>query len=392
MSDGEPPQNRLMLRAAVAGAIVLIVGGVVAWRSVQTNGPTDQGAEQDDSWEQRIAAGLKTADCPAPTPITLDATSYQGPLFDAHFHPPSLPDSELGSADHLREKRQTLLGVNTTVSEIVCLLRNDGTSGQALAFFPVYPTIADPALDVVQRTMERYPDVFVPFIMPPDDDGSPTGSPTVDAATLDAMLARYPGLFRGYGEIGLYARQGGSAALAPNDPRLLAIYPVLRKHNLVVYFHLGEGHAEAFEQVLRDNRDLTFIWHGDQLIPYGRNGAQNLSLVEGILERNPNAYYGVDELYGDEYLLRPEVSKEQFLTHFKSPEPLLAKDVATWKGFIERHPDQVFWDTDRGTFTWSLDLTVGRTLSNYARAFIAKLDPAVQEKYAYRNAERILSE
>ena len=71
---------------------------------------------------------------------------------------------------------------------------------------------------------------------------------------------------------------------------------------------------------------------------------------------------------------------------------MLGKDLATWKDFIERHPDQVLWGTDRGVgSTWSLDPEVALTLNNYTRAFIGRLDPSVQEKFAYKNAERLFS-
>ena len=237
--------------------------------------------------------------------------------------------------------------------------------------------------------MEKYPGRFIPFIMPPDDDGSVDGFPTVDAQELNEMLSVYPGLFAGYGEIGLYQRPNGAPALPPDSQRLLEIYPIIREHNLIVYFHLGEGQKKAFEKVLDANPDITFIWHGDQLVKY-ENGRQNLKDVEDILSRHPNVYYGIDELYGDEYLIRPGVKKEEFLEHFDNYEILLKKDLDTWKGFIGRHPDQVLWDTDRGVgATWSLDTDVAITLNNYTRAFIGRLDPSVQEKYAYKNAEKL---
>ena len=100
----------------------------------------------------------------------------------------------------------------------------------------------------------------------------------------------------------------------------------------------------------------------------------------------------MDELYGDAFMMRPEVSKEDFLAHFEQYEPLLETDLATWKSFIERHPDQVIWGTDRGAGApWSLDIEVGEALTRYTRAFIGRLDPAVQEKYAHKNAESLLS-
>ena len=58
---------------------------------------------------------------------------------------------------------------------------------------------------------------------------------------------------------------------------------------------------------------------------------------------------------------------------------------------IEAHPDQFVWGTDRGGIAlWTFDLVVGQTLVDYARAFIGRLDPTVQEKFAYKNAERLL--
>jgi hypothetical protein len=63
--------------------------------------------------------------------------------------------------------------------------------------------------------MELYPDKFIPFLMPPDNDGSPDGFPTVNSEVLNEMLEIEPGLFKGYGEIGLYARNGGGPELHP---------------------------------------------------------------------------------------------------------------------------------------------------------------------------------
>jgi hypothetical protein len=141
---------------------------------------------------------------------------------------------------------------------------------------------------------------------------------------------------------------------------------------------------------LRANPDINFVFHGDQLITY-KDGKQDLSKIDDLLSKYPNVLYGIDELYGDKWLLRKEITKEEFLKHFEDFESLLEQDLATWKGFIERHPDQVVWDTDRGGLVvWSLNLDVSLTLNNYSRAFIGRLDPNVQEKFAYKNAQRLI--
>lgn len=301
--------------------------------------------------------------------------SYQGKLIDTHIHVP--PNS-------IKDFRK-----------LICTFNLEGTS-KTFAFFPIFSLEDEEQFELAKITMEKYGDLFVPFIMPPDRDDRADGFPTVPADVLERMLVKTDELFKGYGEIGLYERGDnggpkGAPALPPDSKRLTEIYPIIREHNLIVYFHLGEGQQKSFESTAAAHRDINFIFHGDQLVVY-RDGIQDLSALDEILYRNPNVYYGVDELYGDDWILKPEVSKEEFLAHFENYEELLDEDVETWKSFIERHPHQVLWGTDRGWFGgWAVDPEVGLTLTRYARAFINRLDPSVQELYAHKNAERLLS-
>ncbi len=344
-------------------------------------------------WAEKIDAAFEPVDCPTSTRVLSDA-HYKGSMIDTHIHIPAIPELPFGSGDS--ENDRPVLGENVSMADFVCMMDYENTK-KVFAFFPVYDPIKTPLTEVVKKTMEKYSDRFVPFIMPPDRDDSADGFPTVDAKTLQDMLTPYPNLFKGYGEIGLYERGDhggpkGAPELPPDSQRLLDIYPIVRNHKLIVYFHLGRGQQESFEQVLEQNPDINFIWHGDQLIPYD-DGVQNLKFIEEILSGHKNVYYGVDELYGDVWLIRPETTKEKFLEHFKDSESLLKKDLATWKGFIERHPDQVLWGTDRGVGpTWSIDPEVAITLNTYTRAFIGRLHPSVQEKFAYKNAEKLLSQ
>lgn len=334
-----------------------------------------------------VDAAFGPVDCPN-VPQVFPTDAYTGPLVDMHVHIGPIPDSPFGQA--VDPGGRPILGVNTSIEDYICMMNVEGTK-QALAFFPVWDPVRKPMLEVVKRAMEKYPDRFIPFIMPPNRDDQPTGYPTVDAKTLTEMLNVYPGLFQGYGEIGLYARQGGAPALPPNSSRLMEIYPILRKNKLLTYFHLGRGQKEEFEQVLEQNPDGTFIFHGDQLIE-DVGGGDNLQLIDEILTKHPNVYYGIDELYGDVFLMRADVDKETFLAHFKNPEPLLQKDLESWQWFIEKHPDQVLWDTDRGgSVRWALDPDLAVVLNDYSRQFIGRLDPAVQEKIAYQNAERLVA-
>lgn len=330
--------------------------------------------------------------CPIAQRTYLDNSSYKGPLIDTHIHISSIPDGP--NIEIIKDPNgRPVMGTNVTIADYICMMDAEGTES-IFAFFPVWDPIRKESIEIVNETIQRYPGRFLPFIMPPDHDDRADGFPTVTETILEEMLGVYPGLFKGYGEIGLYARGDhggpkGAPELPPDSLRLQDIYPIVRENKLLVYFHLGEGQKESFEKTLEQNPDINFIWHGDQLIKY-ENGVQNLKDVEEILYKHPNAYYGIDELYGDVWLLKPGSSKKNFLAHFEDYDTLLQKDLATWKGFIERHPDQVLWGTDRGAVPlWSIDTDVALTLNNYSRAFIGRLDPTVQENFAYKNAERL---
>lgn len=374
-----------MLIVIILLLIVLIfLGKNIYEKSLLKSNPT--------IWEKRIEAALAPVECIDVIKPNFGQT-YQGTLIDTHYHIANIPDDPISEVYSNTEK--PLLGVNIKIGNIICSLEKENTT-KVFAFFPVYKEISEPMVKLVENTLSKYPDKFIPFIMPPDRDDSPEGFPTVDSITLNEMLNIKPGLFKGYGEIGLYERGDhggpkGAPELPPDSQRLKEIYPLIRENKLIVYVHLGEGQKESFMRTLKDNPDINFIWHGDQLIKYEK-GAQNLEALDEILYNNPNAYYGIDELYGDVWLLRPEISKEEFFTHFNNYEKILEKDLVTWKEFIENHPDQVLWGTDRGwSAPWSSDEDVGIVLATYSRAFIAKLNPDVQEKFAHKNAEKLLN-
>ncbi|MBI2112564.1 amidohydrolase family protein [Candidatus Woesearchaeota archaeon] len=338
-------------------------------------------------WERVFTKAFAEIDCPQPRdPQSLPDGYYKGPMIDAHVHLQSLPDGEPGLLEE--EYTGSNIGIARSMAEWICMMNIEGTTS-AIGFFPVWEPIISESLDLVQKTMDKYPGRFIPFIMPPDDDGNSDGFPTVDAKEFKEMLAVYPGLFQGYGEIGLYERPGGALDLPPNSERLKEIYHVIREHSLVIYFHLGEGQKEALEEAASENPDIQFIFHGDQLIDCAQCDGSSRQVAE-ILERHPNVYYGIDELYGDVWLLKPGSKKEDFFKHFNDYGPILKKDIDTWKDFIEKHPDQVLFGTDRGvSVPWDTDPDVALTLNNYTRAFIGKLDSSVQEKFAYKNADKL---
>ncbi len=345
-------------------------------------------------WNRIFTKAFEPVDCLEPRdPQSLPDSYYKGPMFDTHIHLLGLPGGEPGHPNDYYTGEN--LGIKHSMEEWKCMMNSESTP-KALAFFPVAEPIIPESVDAVKKIIETYPDRFVLFINPPASDGS--GLSTISAQELKSILDTYPGIFRGYGEIALY-NHDDVEGLSPDSQRLTEIYPVVREHNLVVYFHMGSGQKEALKRVARANRNITFIFHGGNLYNVSPTQAgishdeKILVDIEEILYSNPNVYYGIDELYGGDWLLEPGRTKQAFLDNFRNYGPLFEKDLSLWKGFIERHPNQVLWGTDRGgSALWDKDPDVAITLNNYTRAFIGKLDPKVQERFAYKNAERIFED
>ena len=305
-------------------------------------------------------------ECAQTIPPREDA--YAGILIDTHFHIPQTVDAQPGQPE---------LGTNVTLADIACTLKTEGTKS-VFAFFPVFEGFDYEVFIKEARTAEgKYPKRFVPFVMPPTSDDNP---PTVTAKYLKQMLNSARGLFQGYGEIGLYEFDEG-VDYPPTSKIFKKIYPVVRNHNLMVYFHPGEDQSQQFAKTLAAHPNINFIVHGDEIQPY----------IDELMDQYDNIYYSVDILYGDQYRLRPEVTKQEFLDAVADTDTLLQIDWATWKPLIEAHPTRYMWSTDRGDAVWTFDAEVGQTLANHGRAFIAGLDPAVQELFAYKNARRLMN-
>ena len=354
-------------------------------------------------WNQRVDDVFTQSDCPPAAEVLLGESDYKGPMIDTHFHMSPLGDAPPGSTVS-RDTRHAdyerfaylgdspidlpILGRNITMTEIACRLEQEGTDS-VFAFFMIEsqrPGQLGPYLEVARRTMELYPTRFVPFFSSMCCDER---APTVDAQTLSEHLEIYPGLFQGIGEIVLYdtPRQGGGRIAEdwpPDAPPLLDVYQVAREHKLWVWMHPGDGHQESLERVLKQHPDMNFIVHGDE----------TEGNIGNLMEKYSNIYFSINDLYGKEYPLRSGESKSRFLAILEDFEPLIEKDLANWQELIETYPDRFMWATDRGNRVglWSHDTDVGQILLAYARKFIGRLDPAVQERFAYQNAQRILQD
>ena len=155
---------------------------------------------------------------------------------------------------------------------------------------------------------------------------------------------------------------------------------------MVGSLRLDRRQKQAVENVIQKNPNVKFYFHGDEI-----EGA-----IMGLMDKYPNVYYSIDAVlsripssYGD--ALHMSMTEEAYVsTVSQNFDAMLQADVSAWKTKIEKHPDRFTWGTDRGGFTWHYGEKVSSLFEELSRAFIARLEPAVQEKFAYKNAEKLL--
>jgi predicted TIM-barrel fold metal-dependent hydrolase len=369
--------------------LVALVGTLIALLAiVSACGDEEAKPFEEQVWDQRIDAAMAPSECPDEYSADLPIGSYTGPLTDAHFHIPHLPDSRPNQREFERGfltledldqelGQRTLLGLNITIRDVTCTLEREGTE-KAWAFFPVFQNIPEQSIEVAARTMDAYPDQFVPFIMSPGPHDVP---PSVEADVLREMLeAAPPNFFRGYGEIGLYAIQGVRPDYPPDHKMFDEIYDIVEEYGLAVYLHPGNGHEGGLARVLEAHPDTTFIVHGDGIQP----------AIDDLMSRFPNVYYGIDGIYGDQYLLKSGETTETFIEAISDRERILQIDVDEWGEMIEKYPTRFVWGVDREPRAhWTYTLEASEAIISYMREFIGRLDPAVQENFAYKNAARL---
>lgn len=324
------------------------------------------------------SSGSQTASVPAATPCDLaplqrqfsNTPYYTGPLFDAHFHMPQMfkipnnPDAPVIDQDVSRR-------------DVACLFSDKSRIENVFAFYGIPINLKDTSVQIAQDLDKQYPGTMSPFLELVTFPGYP-----VVPSSIDAVLAINKGLFKGYGEISLYLPHYNG--VSPNDPAMRELYTIAQKNHLIVMVHLTASQQQAFEEVLRDYPNVIFLVHAAEHLPWAN------TFFDTYFDRYPNLYYSEDIDLVEDALI-PATTKADFIVRMKQNwQTMLNAKVAQWKSRMEKYPDRFLWGTDRGHYTWHYDPEVQAYLEEFGRAFIGKLDAAVQEKYAYKNAESLL--
>ena len=321
---------------------------------------------------------------------------YTGPLFDAHLHMPLLFAPPPEFQDEFTEP-EAVLGTDITIDGLICQMDKENING-IFGFYQIHDFILEQTIKLAKDTEDKYPGRITTFILPVS-----MTLPLIEPQKLDNILDgngipsyQYPNdLIKGYGELAMYGPSYVGAN--PDDPIFLETYKILQKHDVIVMIHPKDipksQHLKPLSNAIELNPDVKFLIHGCSDSGFDCY----ISDIAKILKNYPNAYFSLDTHIfspplGAPYMYDHTInSKEQFISKFKQYfERDVDNNLKKWKKIIEEHPDQVMWGMDRG-YSWHFDEEVGGLLVEYSRAFIGGLDPEVQEKYAYKNAEQMLS-
>lgn len=310
----------------------------------------------------------------APKPKEFNAAPYyEGPLIDAHLHMPVSSSIVAAVGRKMGFEGMPAFGGKLTPDYLACLFEREGIK-QVFGFFHSTKFNVGAEVRAAMNFQKKYPGLIAPFFMPGTND-----TLRVSTSTARTTLDKNKGLFKGIGEVKMF--DNGSLL----RPVFLTHYDLARERGLVVMLHPFREHRAEVMELLRRYPTVRFVFHG----------GHDAEWVTEFMRKHPNVYYSIDADMVSLYGWGPEhrdkkPNKEQFVAYFRGHfDELLHKALAEWKVKIETNPNRFMWGTDRW-YDWHFDYEVGGLLEEFGRAFIGRLSPAVQENFAYKNAEALL--
>lgn len=310
---------------------------------------------------------------------------YEGPLIDAHLHLPT--SSEIVSAVSTRIGHPTQVwDKNFTIDYVHCLLKIERRP-KAFGFHFTTKYSSSGEVRIAKRMEKRYPGEMAHFLMPAFI--SPWINPSIQ--TVKDMLEKNPGLFVGLGELKMFDGRN------PDDPYMMELYELAKKYNLVIMMHPFINHLEAVEKIVAQYPEVKFLFHGIDKTSRGgpRQEKDNIEWVMKLIRENKNAYYSLDDplsIYGFKKEHEDKVvPKDELILHMREEfDGLLKSHLGRWKSRVKAYPDQFVGGGSDRQHRPHFDQELSGLINEFDRAFIGQLPVEVQEKFAYKNAEKLL--
>lgn len=230
----------------------------------------------------------------------------------------------------------------------------------------------------------------IPLLSPGFDSWSQFTSGQFNEAVLRQYL-QPQGLLQGVGEFPLY--NPGLQSVTFDSPVMQTVFQVVNEKKGIVMVQLSTAsqgprptELAEIEPSIRRYPDAIFLFHGN---------AEVFNLAVPLMAKYPNVYFTMDATHnlcgGQLYPLQAEkANAEGFLTEVNRIgfDKLLEDGYAKVAPRLLQYPDRIFWGTDLSS-SWHFEEPVTDVVISLSRQLIARLPADIQEKYAYKNAQRV---
>ncbi|MFC2005383.1 leucine-rich repeat domain-containing protein [Chloroflexota bacterium] len=191
----------------------------------------------------------------------------------------------------------------------------------------------------------------------------------------------------GVGECGLWTEEDQDIYF--DSPQMQTIFDEVNKVKGIVMIHFGDGDPgrlpefSEIESAIIAYPDAIFLFHSIGTFP----------LVAQLMDSYPNVYFTMDGAsirLGSGAQLNSSDSAEEWLAAVNqtSLSCIVERNLEDLAPLLQQYPDRIFWGTDFSA-AWHYDESVTDLITRIHRRFIGRLPADIQEKYAYKNAQRV---
>jgi hypothetical protein len=324
---------------------------------------------------------------PTPAPTTTSTPSstptgpYTGPLFDAHLY---LGNMYMGTPAQLSSMKLKSAG------DLLSYLDRNKIEG-AIGFYYFEKDKSGSFVSTAEAIIRGTRGRVIPILQPSQGQ---LNSGQYNEAVLRQYL-QPQGLLQGVGEVALYWL--GSLSVTLDSPIMQTVFQVVNELKGIVMIHpstMGMGgrltELAEIEPSIRKYPDAIFLFHGN---------AEVFNLVAQLMSKYPNVYFSIDaqifysRLLGYNLLAGPNTAvntAERFLADINriGSDRLVEDSLESLWAKLQQYPDRIIWGTDL-LDPWQLEESVTDMVIKISRQLIGRLPADVQEKYAYKNAQRV---
>ncbi|MFC1920176.1 amidohydrolase family protein [Chloroflexota bacterium] len=343
---------------------------VISEAQQETEEPASSSAEEASSTETQ-----QDSQAPALSPESEDLTTttspvsseegtgyYDGPLFDTHLHTRNILESN--SADILLDYLD-----RNVVDWAICF--NTFPSSKISGFMPIVRTLENRVIMLRGGTTIH------------------TGDFT-ESELRQYMQPRGP--LWGFGEIGLWRDEYQDVTF--DSPQMQSIFQLANEVKGIVMIHMSDVYwgrpteSSEIEPSLIKYPDAIFLFHN----------IHTFHVVDQLMAKYPNVYFTLDFcssfFEGTGVSIKADdTNAEEYLAMINQTGTsyIVQRNLQDLSYRIQKYPDRIFWGTDFSE-AWHFDESVTALIIDISRQFIGRLPVDIQEKYAYKNAQRVFGQ